>query len=196
MAHLSFQANIRVIKLLRKNRPMPSRRTVLLGSGGLTGLCGLGWAGIEHVSVTGAVKRKYIDVSWEVNGRQRHGHVLLSLLEPEGEISISYAPAYAEEAVQLPREITVDEQLDNRLHGEFTDVTYRLGVCGTASGECGFSMKRVSRDGFNQVQLGDTVTVANFENHLYVYSVTPRSAWSGPSEITTFDFADFYLTYP
>lgn len=119
-----------------------------------------------------------------------------SLLEPEGKIDISYAPAYGEEAVQSPREITVDEQLDSRLHAEFTDVTYRLGVCGTASGECGFSMKRVSRDGFNRVQLGDTVTVADFETHHYVYSVTSWSDWSGPSEITTFGFADFYPTYP
>ena len=169
---------------------MPSRRAFLLGGGGLAAIGGLSWLGVEHVSVTGEVKRKYIDVSWGSNGRQRHGRILWSALAPEDEINISYASSYAADAVQSPREITVDRGLDSRLNEDFSDVTYRLGVCGTASGDCGYSMKRVSQDGFNTAQLGDTATVANFGNQLYVYEVNTRSGWSGSSEIRTFDFAN------
>ncbi|WP_425499754.1 twin-arginine translocation signal domain-containing protein [Natrinema caseinilyticum] len=43
---------------------MPSRRDFLRGGGGLAAVGGLGWLGIGHISVTGEVKRKYIDVSW------------------------------------------------------------------------------------------------------------------------------------
>jgi len=174
---------------------MPSRRSFLLGGGGLAAIGGLGWFGVEHVSVTGEVKRKYIDVSWESNGRQQHGRILWSALS-EDEINISYASSYAADAVQSPREITVAQGLDSRLNEDFSDVTYRIGVCGTAAGDCGYSMKRVSRDGFNSVQLSDTATVANFGNQLYVYEVNTESGWSGSSEIRTFEFTSKEPTYP
>lgn len=174
---------------------MPSRRAVLFGAGGLTAIGGLGWIGLEHASVIGAIRRKYVDVSWESNGRRRHGRILWSWVESGGEIEVSYAPTYAESAVRSPREITVDDRLESRLRGEFSDVTYRLGVCGTAPGDCGFSMKRVSRDGFNRAQLGDTATVVDLETRLYVHTVTERSTWSDPSETETYDFTDAYPTY-
>ncbi len=174
---------------------MPSRRTFLLGGGGLAAIGGLGWLGVEHISVTGEVKRKYIDVSWESNGRQRHGRILLSVLPPGDEINISCASSYAEDAVQSPRTITVNQSLDSRLNADFSDVTYRLGVSGTALGGSGYSLKRVSRDGFNSAQLGDTATVANLGDRLSVHEVDTRSSWSGSSEIRTFDFASKYPTY-
>ena len=172
---------------------MPSRRTVLLG--GLATIGGLGWLGVERVFVTGEVKRKYIDVSWESNGRQRHGRILWSALAPDDEIDVSYASAFAEDAFQSPRKIDVDQDLDSSLNGAFSDVTYKLGVCGTASGNCGYSLKRVNRDGFNRAQLGDTATVANLEDRLYIHEVKTRSSWSESSEIRTFDFVSKYPTY-
>jgi len=172
---------------------MPSRRTVLLG-GGLAALGGLGWLGVEYVPVTGEVKRKYVDVSWETNGRERHGRVLWSALAPGGEIDVEYASSYAEDAVQSPRRITVDESVDARLNGAFRDVIYRLGVTGTAS-DSGYSMKRVSQGGFNRAQLGDTATVANLGDQLYVHEVDTRPRRSGSSAVRTYDFASTYPTY-
>ncbi|WP_168215789.1 hypothetical protein [Halorussus ruber] len=57
-------------------------------------------------------------------------------------------------------------------------------------------MKRVGRDGFNRAQLGDAATVADTGDRLYVSDVATQSDWSGSSEITTFDFAETYSTYP
>lgn len=169
---------------------MPSRRTVLLGGG----LAAVGGLGVEHASVTGEVKRKYVDVSWETNGRERHGRVLWSALAPGGEIDVEYASSYAEDAVQSSGRITVDESVDARLNGAFRDVTYRLGVTGTAS-DSGYSMKRVSRGGFNRAQLGDTATVARLGDQLYVHEVDSRSRRSNSSEVRTYDFASTYPTY-
>jgi hypothetical protein len=169
---------------------MTSRRALLLG--GLAAFGGLGWLGGEHLSVTGEVRRKYIYVSWEVNGRHRHGRMLWSVVAPGDEINISYASPDAEGAVQSPRTITVDRGLDRSLHADFSDVTYMLGVSGTATG---YSMKRVSRDGFNRAQLGDTATVVHFNDRLFVSEVRPRTGWSGSSEIRTFDFRNTYPTY-
>jgi hypothetical protein len=171
---------------------MPSRRTVLLGGGLAVG--GLGWLGVEHAFVTGEVRRKYIDVSWETNGRERHGRVLWSALEPSGEIDVEYAPSYAEDAVQSPGRIAVDESVDGRLNDAFRDVTYRLGVTGTAS-DSGYGMKRVSRDGFNRPQLGERATVARLGDQLYVHEVDSRSRQPESSEVRTYDFASTYPTY-
>lgn len=173
---------------------MPSRRTVLLG-GGLAAIGGLGWLGVESVSVTGEVKRKYVGVSWESNGRERHGRVLWSALAPSDEINVSYAPSYAADAVQSPRTIVVDRNVDSRLNSAFTDVTYRLGVTGTALGGSGYDMKQVSRDGFNRAQLGDAATVADLGDQLYVHEVNTRPGRSNSAEVRTFDFASEYPTY-
>ncbi|KPN29879.1 hypothetical protein SY89_00599 [Halolamina pelagica] len=173
---------------------MPARRSFLLAAG-LTAIGGLGWLGVEHVSVTGEVKRKYIDVSWESQGRQRYGRVLWSALAPDEAINVSYASSYAADAVQSPRAITVDEELDSRLHAEFSSVTYRLGVAGTALGGSGYSLKGVDREGFNGAQLGDTATVANLGDRLAVYDVETRPDWSNSSSVSTFDFAEKYPSF-
>lgn len=174
---------------------MPARRSLLLAVGGLTAIGGLGWLGAEHVSVTGGVRRKYIDVSWESQGRQRYGRVLWSALAPDEAITVSYASTYAADAVQSPRAITVDGDLDSRLHAEFSSVTYRLGVAGTALSGSGYSLKEVSREGFNSAQLGDTATVANLGDRLAVYEVETRSDWSDSSSVRTFDFAEKYPSF-
>jgi len=174
---------------------MPARRSFLLAAGGLTAIGGLGWLGVEHVSVTGEVKRKYIDVSWESQGRQHHGRVLWSALAPDEAINVSYASAYAADAVQSPREITVDRDLDSRLRAEFSSVTYRLGVAGTALDGSGYSLKGVGREGFNSAQLGDTATVANLGDRLAVYDVDTRADWSGSPSVRTFDFTEKYPSF-
>jgi hypothetical protein len=176
---------------------MPSRRTVLRGCG-LVATGGLGWVVGESRSATGEVKRKYIDVAWDATGRQRHGRVLWSAVapaEPADEINIEYAPSYVEDAVQSPGEITVDQRMATRLNDEFSDVTYRLGVAGTALGGSGYSVKQVSRDGFTTAHLGETATVATVGDRQYVRNVTRRPTWTGPSEIRTFDFSSRYPTY-
>lgn len=167
---------------------MPSRRTLLLG-GGLAGSAVLGAVATGQLWHSGTVKRKRIAVSWERGGVRRNGYLLQTVLGPDGELDLWYAPAYVEAAVEAPREATVDGSLHGDLTTEFGDVAYTVGVCGTApGGDCAYGMKRVGREGFNRLQVGDTGTVSVAGDRLFVHGVDELSDWSGSSDVDTFEF--------
>ena len=167
---------------------MLSRRSILLG-GTLAASTVAGALVTGPLSHTGAVARKRIAVSWEWGGARKNGYLLQTVLGPDDELALWYAPTYAKGAVETPRKITIDRTLHNELTAEFSDVTYMIGVHGTATGEdSAYEMKQVGRNGFNQLQVGDTGTVSVLGDRLYVHSVDEMSDWSGTSNVRTFSF--------
>jgi len=167
---------------------MPSRRTLLLG-GGLAGSAVLGAVATDRLWHSGTVKRKRISVSWEQGGVEGSGHLLQTVLAPDGEVDLQYAPAYVEAAVEGARAVSVDGSLHEDLATEFGSVAYTVGVCGTAPGEnCAYGMRRVGREGFNRLQVGDVGTVSVAGDRLFVHGVEERSDWSGRSDVGTFEF--------
>ena len=140
---------------------MPSRRTLLAATGGAVASGIAGCLSRLNVKSAEVLQLKAISVRWR-HGGTTYNDQILKLLREEDRITGRVAVEYAG-AVDTVPDVTVSDDLHERLEAEFDSVRYVLGLCGDdfdRDDEYGCRNTGTSRADFNRVQFGDRADVA------------------------------------